>query len=73
MGSGWLADPPEDVNPDTEIVIMDIQPCPACGFPMPAVAGSKRAVCRNCGYKEPCCLWGGYNPACGSGTCESEK
>jgi hypothetical protein len=31
------------------------QPCPVCGFPMVAIAGSKQAICRNCGYKEPCC------------------
>jgi len=22
---------------------------------MVAIAGSKQAICRNCGYKEPCC------------------
>lgn len=31
------------------------QPCPRCNFPIGAVAGSKEAICRNCGYKDPCC------------------
>ena len=32
-----------------------VQRCPNCGMEMPAIAGSKTAVCRNCGYKEGCC------------------
>jgi hypothetical protein len=31
------------------------QACPQCDYPMVAIAGSKQAICRNCGYKEPCC------------------
>lgn len=32
-----------------------VQDCPRCGMSMVAIAGSKLAVCGNCGYKEPCC------------------
>lgn len=32
-----------------------VQGCPRCGMSMNAIAGSKMAVCSNCGYKEPCC------------------
>lgn len=31
------------------------QPCPKCGFLIGVVAGSKEAICRNCGFKDPCC------------------
>jgi len=31
------------------------QDCPQCGTIMLAIAGAKKAVCQNCGYKEPCC------------------
>jgi hypothetical protein len=34
---------------------MPTEPCPVCEYPMVAIAGSKRAICPNCGYKEPCC------------------
>ena len=33
----------------------DYEPCPRCGYPLLAIAGSKQAICKNCGYKEPCC------------------
>ena len=32
-----------------------VQDCPRCGMSMGAIAGSKTAICSNCGYKEPCC------------------
>ena len=31
------------------------QECPLCGFPIGVVAGSKEAICKNCGFKDPCC------------------
>ena len=31
------------------------QPCPRCNFPIGVVAGSKEAICTNCGFKDPCC------------------
>lgn len=31
------------------------QNCPLCGFLIGVLAGSKDAVCTNCGYKDPCC------------------
>jgi hypothetical protein len=31
------------------------QPCPVCNLPIGALAGSKEAICLNCGYKDPCC------------------
>jgi len=32
-----------------------MEPCPKCNRPMVMIAGSKSAVCRGCGYREPCC------------------
>lgn len=32
-----------------------IQNCPKYGDKIAAVAGFPDAVCRNCGYKDPCC------------------
>lgn len=34
--------------------VEDSQPCPVCGFAIGAQAGSKEAICTNCGYKDPC-------------------
>jgi predicted RNA-binding Zn-ribbon protein involved in translation (DUF1610 family) len=31
------------------------QPCPRCGTLISEVAGSKAAICPNCGFKDPCC------------------
>jgi len=31
------------------------RPCPVCGFLIGVVAGSKDAICINCGFKDPCC------------------
>ncbi len=31
------------------------QDCPACNLPIGIMPGSRDAVCKNCGYKEPCC------------------
>ena len=31
------------------------QPCLQCGYPISEVAGSKAAICPNCGFKDPCC------------------
>ena len=31
------------------------QPCPQCGEAIGLVAGSKDAICKNCGFKDPCC------------------
>jgi predicted RNA-binding Zn-ribbon protein involved in translation (DUF1610 family) len=31
------------------------QPCPQCGFPICDIAGSKAAICPNCGFKDSCC------------------
>lgn len=33
----------------------ELQKCPRCGYEIGNVAGSKEAICRNCGYKDPCC------------------
>jgi hypothetical protein len=33
----------------------DFQPCPSCGYPIGIVAGTKDAICLNCGFKDPCC------------------
>jgi len=31
------------------------QPCPECGFLIGTLAGSPDAICKNCGFKDPCC------------------
>jgi len=31
------------------------QKCPMCGYKIGIVAGSFDAVCKNCGFKDPCC------------------
>lgn len=31
------------------------RPCPICNFPIGKVAGTKEAICKNCGFKDPCC------------------
>lgn len=33
----------------------ETQDCPNCGNMIGAQAGSKEAICKNCGYKDPCC------------------
>ena len=33
----------------------ETQPCPCCGFRIGIVAGTKDAICTNCGFKDPCC------------------
>ena len=34
---------------------IDKQNCPVCGNEIGIVAGSKDAICTNCGFKDPCC------------------
>lgn len=31
------------------------QKCPKCGKHIGVLAGSLDAICKNCGYKDPCC------------------
>lgn len=31
------------------------QICPVCGAKIGVVAGSRDAICKNCGFKDPCC------------------
>lgn len=33
----------------------ETQPCLVCGEAIGVVAGSKDAICTNCGFKDPCC------------------
>jgi len=33
----------------------DKQDCPICENKIGIVAGSKEAICTNCGFKDPCC------------------
>jgi DNA-directed RNA polymerase subunit RPC12/RpoP len=33
----------------------DYQNCPVCGQKIGVIAGSKDAICLNCGFKDPCC------------------
>lgn len=32
-----------------------LQLCPQCGYRIGNVAGTKEAICNNCGFKDPCC------------------
>ena len=34
---------------------MLVRPCPNCEEKIGIVAGSRDAICKNCGYKDPCC------------------
>lgn len=34
---------------------LPLQYCQSCGKIMSAMPGSRDAVCKNCGYKDPCC------------------
>jgi len=45
----------EEAREQLETRAVPTEPCPVCGFPIAAIAGSKQAICQNCGYKEPCC------------------
>lgn len=45
----------ETISRDTTGPKKPSQPCPKCGFPIGVVAGSKEAICKNCGFKDPCC------------------
>lgn len=40
---------------EVKILTRPTQPCPMCGTPIGTVAGSKEAICKNCGFKDPCC------------------
>lgn len=31
------------------------QLCPLCKYPIGLLPGSLDAICKNCGYKDPCC------------------
>lgn len=33
----------------------ETQPCPQCSNPIGVIAGTKEAICINCGFKDPCC------------------
>ena len=33
----------------------EMQPCPRCGHPMPALKGGSASICTNCGFKDSCC------------------
>jgi hypothetical protein len=33
----------------------ETQPCPRCGYPMPALKGGSASICANCGFKDSCC------------------
>ncbi|MGB9883214.1 MAG: hypothetical protein ACPLRN_01725 [Microgenomates group bacterium] len=32
-----------------------IQNCPLCGKIISAMPGTRDAICKNCGFKDPCC------------------
>jgi hypothetical protein len=35
--------------------ILPLQDCPICGEKIPAISGSRDAICPNCGFKDSCC------------------
>jgi predicted RNA-binding Zn-ribbon protein involved in translation (DUF1610 family) len=35
--------------------LIPTQNCPLCGEKISALPGSRDAVCKNCGFKDPCC------------------
>ncbi len=35
--------------------VLRTQLCPICKKPMGDMPGSRDAICKNCGYKDPCC------------------
>ncbi len=37
------------------MAVSNKQDCPVCGNKIGIVAGSKDAICANCGFKDPCC------------------
>jgi len=43
------------INDKQWLIEQQKQQCPGCGSLMGNINGSKDAVCRNCGYKDPCC------------------
>jgi len=32
-----------------------LQNCPLCGKKISALPGTRDAICKNCGFKDPCC------------------
>lgn len=42
----------KDLKPENFLITQD---CPKCGFIIGALAGSVDAICKNCGFKDPCC------------------
>jgi len=32
-----------------------LQNCPLCGEKISALPGTRDAICKNCGFKDPCC------------------
>lgn len=40
---------------EEELANNNTQPCPQCGERMGIMPGSRDAVCKNCGFKDPCC------------------
>ena len=56
-----MPEPPRDApNPPLEQgqraeIPYGKQPCLRCGYLISEIAGSKAAICPNCGFKDPCC------------------
>ena len=48
---------PDGAEPEAAPIVPGYgkQACLQCGYPISDVAGSKAAVCPNCGFKDPCC------------------
>jgi len=42
-------------NTEEKVETKETQPCPVCNFLIGSLAGSKDAICQNCGFKDPCC------------------
>lgn len=42
-------------EPVKSIKNIPLRACPKCGEVISAMPGSRDSVCKNCGYKDPCC------------------
>lgn len=46
---------PETVLQEKSVCGIPLQDCPKCNAQMSALPGTRDAVCKNCGFKDPCC------------------
>jgi hypothetical protein len=49
------ANKPDKTQTKLWLIKNKLQPCPQCGSLISNINGTKDAVCRLCGFKDPCC------------------